>query len=96
MAQSAAKCPFAGGGSPSSCTSGDKRCNDGCVLQDKFTELRNLMRGMESVVVAYSGGLDSAFVLAVAHSELGERALALTAVSPSLGLIVFPRASRAR
>jgi uncharacterized protein len=39
---------------------------------------------MESVIVAYSGGLDSAFVLAVAHQVLGDKALGLTAVSPSL------------
>ncbi len=36
------------------------------------------------MLVCYSGGIDSAFVLAVAHAELGERAIAMTAVSPSL------------
>lgn len=39
---------------------------------------------MQSVLVCYSGGIDSAFVLAVAHQELGARALGVTAVSPSL------------
>ena len=39
---------------------------------------------MESVVVCYSGGVDSAFVLAVAHEVLGGRAIGMTAVSPSL------------
>jgi uncharacterized protein len=34
--------------------------------------------------VCYSGGVDSAFVLAVAHEVLGDRAVGLTAVSPSL------------
>jgi len=42
------------------------------------------MRELGSVLVCYSGGVDSAFVLAVAHAELGERAVGMTAVSPSL------------
>lgn len=39
---------------------------------------------MGSVLVCYSGGVDSAFVLAVAHDVLGPRAVGMTAVSPSL------------
>jgi pyridinium-3,5-biscarboxylic acid mononucleotide sulfurtransferase len=46
--------------------------------------LRALLRELGSVLVCYSGGIDSAFVLAVAHAELGERAIGMTAVSPSL------------
>ncbi|MFI5299471.1 MAG: ATP-dependent sacrificial sulfur transferase LarE [Polyangiales bacterium] len=42
------------------------------------------LRALGSVVVCYSGGVDSAFVLAVAHRVLGERAVGLTGVSPSL------------
>lgn len=50
----------------------------------KLQSLRTIVREMESVLVCYSGGIDSALVLAVAHAELGERALGMTAVSPSL------------
>jgi len=53
-------------------------------MESKLVVLRRELRALESVVVAYSGGLDSAFVLAVAHDTLGERAVGLTAFSPSV------------
>jgi uncharacterized protein len=46
--------------------------------------LAGILRDMGSVLVCYSGGVDSAFVLAVAHRVLGERCIGMTAVSPSL------------
>ncbi len=49
-----------------------------------FERLRESFRGVPSVLVCYSGGTDSALVLAVAHALLGERAIGMTAVSPSL------------
>lgn len=50
----------------------------------KLADLRARLRALGSVLVCYSGGVDSAFVLAVAHEELGPRAVGMTAVSPSL------------
>ncbi len=46
--------------------------------------LRGSIRELGSLLVCYSGGIDSALVMAIAHEQLGERALAVTAVSASL------------
>lgn len=50
----------------------------------KLERLVTLLGEAESVLVCYSGGIDSATVLAAAHRALGGRAVAMTAVSPSL------------
>jgi pyridinium-3,5-biscarboxylic acid mononucleotide sulfurtransferase len=49
----------------------------------KADALRDRLASFGSVVVAYSGGVDSAYLAYVAHQTLGERALAVTADSPS-------------
>jgi len=50
---------------------------------NKLHRLREIITDMESVLVAFSGGIDSTLVLKVAQDVLGERALAVTAVSPT-------------
>lgn len=50
-------------------------------LQDKEQGLREAIRGLGSVLVAYSGGVDSTLLLRVAVDELGEKAVAATARS---------------
>jgi uncharacterized protein len=51
---------------------------------DAFDKLSHHLAQLGSVLVCYSGGIDSAALLAVAHRALGPRAVAMTAVSPSL------------
>ena len=51
-------------------------------IYKKLSDLRKLLKSFGSAVIAFSGGVDSTFLLKVAHDELGEKAVAVTVVSP--------------
>ena len=53
-------------------------------LQNALSQLRQHIAALPAAMVAYSGGVDSALVAAIAAEQLGERALAVTGVSPAL------------
>ena len=50
-------------------------------LEKKYNQLQKMVREMESALVAFSGGVDSTFLLKVAFDTLGEKVLAVTANS---------------
>src|ERR1044072_8863446 len=52
-------------------------------LEEKEQRLRALLKSYGSVMIAFSGGVDSAYLAYVAHSELGERMIAVTGDSAS-------------
>lgn len=54
------------------------------MVAEKLERLKALFSEMEQALIAYSGGIDSTLVAKVAYDVLGDRALAVTAESPSL------------
>lgn len=53
-------------------------------MNEKLTKLKEILKGYESAVIGFSGGLDSTFLAAVAQEVLGEKAMVVTSISPSL------------
>jgi uncharacterized protein len=54
------------------------------MIEQKLEQLKTLFAEMEQALIAYSGGVDSTLVAKIAYDVLGDRALAITAQSPSL------------
>lgn len=63
-------------------------------LEHKLLHLREIFAAMDSVLVAYSGGIDSTFVLKVAHDQLGDSAVGITAISPTFPAVELETATR--
>ena len=62
-------------------------------VNDKLKRLRKRIEGLESMAVAYSGGVDSTFLLHVAHEVLHDRVIGVTAVSSTYPEREFKEAS---
>ena len=54
------------------------------TLEQKTEKIKSLIQEMDSVLVAFSGGVDSTLVLSLAHEVLGKKALGVTAQSASV------------
>ena len=54
------------------------------MIQEKLIALQNIFQEMGQALIAYSGGIDSTLVAKIAYDVLGEKSIAITAVSPSL------------
>jgi len=54
------------------------------MIKQKLAELNRIFQAMDKALIAYSGGIDSTLVAKIAYDVLGDRSLAVTAVSPSL------------
>ena len=53
------------------------------ISERKLLNLRGVLSSLESICIAYSGGVDSTFLLRVSKDVLGENVLAVTATSPT-------------
>ena len=66
------------------------------ILSDKQSQklktIRNFLKNLKSVCVAYSGGVDSTLVASLAYEQLGSKAIAVTGVSPALAKTLLDEA----
>lgn len=51
--------------------------------KEKLDKLRSFIKKLNNAIIAYSGGIDSTLVAKICRDELGEKAIAVTAISPS-------------
>ena len=59
---------------------------------EKLQKIRNFIKNLNSVCVAYSGGVDSTLVASLAFEQLGSKAVAITGVSPALAKTLLDEA----
>ena len=59
---------------------------------EKLQKIRNFLKNLNSVCVAYSGGVDSTLVASLAFEQLGSKAVAITGVSPALAKTLLDEA----
>ena len=65
--------------------------------KEKLKEIRNFISNLNSVCVAYSGGVDSTLIASLAYEQLGSKAIAITGVSSALAKTLLDEAkSQAR
>ncbi len=63
------------------------KSSEASTTEQKEIHLRSMMRNFKSVLVAYSGGVDSSYLALIATQELGEEALCITGISPSVAAV---------
>ena len=63
-------------------------------IEQKYHNLLALLKARDSIAIAFSGGVDSTFLLAAAHSVLGKRAVAVTADSAFIPRIEMEASTR--
>ena len=59
---------------------------------EKLQKIRNFIKNLNSVCVAYSGGVDSTLVASLAFEQLGSKSIAITGVSPALAQTLLDEA----
>ena len=64
------------------------------LIQENHLQLTQIIESMGSLVVAFSGGIDSSLIAKVAHDSLGKRAIAVTATSPAYPLYEIEEAKK--